>query len=238
MRGCDEDAAEAGPHGQDAGAGSTVMTVIAPSTKEQIVLAAERLFAEHGIEGVSLRQIGAAAGNGNNSAVQYHFGTKERLVLAVFEFRLPRLRERRDLLLVERRPDDLRAWVECEARWMFEQSELEDSNYMSFVSMLTQYGREDVFDRLPDDLVTSTRAYHAHISSLLGQLPEPLRTHRIRRAMASLVHAAADRERTRASGTSQLPFAVALGDVVDGIVGYLEAPASAETLTALDRMPA
>ena len=41
---------------------------------------------------------------------------------AVFEYRLPRLRERRDLLLAERRPDDLRAWVECEARWMFEQS--------------------------------------------------------------------------------------------------------------------
>ena len=52
------------------------MTTIAPSTKEQIVLAAEGLFAERGIEGVSLRQIGTAAGNGNNSAVQYHFGTK------------------------------------------------------------------------------------------------------------------------------------------------------------------
>ena len=68
------------------------MTLIAPSTKEQIVLAAERLFAEHGIDGVSLRQIGVAAGNGNNSAVQYHFGTKDRLVQAVFEYRLPRLR--------------------------------------------------------------------------------------------------------------------------------------------------
>jgi AcrR family transcriptional regulator len=195
------------------------MTVIAPSTKEQIVLAAEGLFAERG----------------NNSAVQYHFGTKERLVQAVFEYRLPRLRERRDLLLAERRPDDLRAWVECEARWMFEQSELDDSNYMSFVSMLTQYGRTDVFDQLPDDLVTSTRAYHAHINSLLSHLDEPLRSHRVRRAMASLVHAAADRERARGRGLPVLPFAVALGDTVDGIVGYLEAPASAETLAALER---
>jgi AcrR family transcriptional regulator len=211
------------------------MAVIAPSTKEQIVLAAERLFAEHGIEGVSLRQIGTEAGNGNNSAVQYHFGTKEKLVHAVFEYRLPRLRERRDLLLSERRPDDLRAWVECEARWMFEQSEVDDSNYMSFVAMLTQYGREDVFDELPDDLVTSTRAYHAHIASLLGHLEEPLRRHRLRCAMASLVHAAADRERARAGGHQVLPFAVALGDLVDGIVGFLAAPASDETRAALDR---
>jgi AcrR family transcriptional regulator len=211
------------------------MAVIAPSTKEQIVLTAERLFAEHGIEGVSLRQIGAEAGNGNNSAVQYHFGTKEKLVHAVFEYRLPRLRERRDLLLAERRPDDLRAWVECEARWMFEQSELDDSNYMSFVAMLTQYGREDVFDELPDDLVTSTRAYHAHIASLLGHLVEPVRRHRIKAAMASLVHAAADRERARAAGHPVLPFPVALADLVDGIVGFLAVPSSGETQAALDR---
>src|SRR4051812_50018016 len=84
------------------------MSVIAPSTKEQIVLAAEALFAERGVEGVSLRQIGAAAGNGNNSAVQYHFGTKDRLVQAGFEYRLPRPRERRDPLLAARRPHDPR----------------------------------------------------------------------------------------------------------------------------------
>jgi hypothetical protein len=53
--------------------------------------------------------------------------------------------------------------------------------------------------------------------------------------MASLVHAAADRERARNLGQPLLPFAVALGDVVDGIVGFLEAPASLETLAALDR---
>jgi AcrR family transcriptional regulator len=53
--------------------------------KEQIVLAAERLFAERGLDGVSLREIGAAVGNANNSAVQYHFGSKDQLVRAIFE---------------------------------------------------------------------------------------------------------------------------------------------------------
>ena len=37
------------------------------------------------------------------------------------------------------------------------------------------------------------------------------------------------------AGQPVLPFAVALGDLVDGIVGFLEAPASGETLAALDR---
>ena len=69
------------------------------STKEQIVLAAERLFAARGYEGVSLREIGAAAGSGNNSAVQYHFGSKGQLVVAIFENRLPYIDDRRAVLI-------------------------------------------------------------------------------------------------------------------------------------------
>src|SRR2546423_7467092 len=41
------------------------------STKEQIILAAEQLFAEHGLDAVSLRQVGTAAGCGNHSAAQH-----------------------------------------------------------------------------------------------------------------------------------------------------------------------
>ena len=100
------------------------MPLVAPSTKEQIVCTAERLFALHGIEGVSLRQIGAVAGSGNNSAVQYHFGSKDQLIQAIFEYRLPGLHERRVLLIAERRPDDLRSLVDCQLRAVMEQSEL------------------------------------------------------------------------------------------------------------------
>ena len=48
-----------------------------------ILDAAEWLFAEHGISSVSNRQIGAAAGQGNTSAVGYHFGAKEELIRAL-----------------------------------------------------------------------------------------------------------------------------------------------------------
>ena len=89
------------------------MPTPAQSTKEQILLAAERLIADHGVDGVSMRQIGAAVGSGNNSAVLYHFGSKEKLVQAIFEHRLPRLRERRAQLVAERQPTDLRGWLEC-----------------------------------------------------------------------------------------------------------------------------
>lgn len=54
-------------------------------TREAIVMAALTLFAKHGIDGVSLRQIVTAAGQSNPSAVHYHFRSKEGLVEAVLE---------------------------------------------------------------------------------------------------------------------------------------------------------
>ena len=86
-------------------------------TRERMILAAERLFGERGIGGVSLREVGVAAGQRNNSAAQYHFGTKEGLVHAVLDFRMDRVDERRVALLAEfdatGRPHDLRALVEA-----------------------------------------------------------------------------------------------------------------------------
>jgi len=211
----------------------TGMPLVAPSTKEQIVCTAERLFALHGIEGVSLRQIGAVAGSGNNSAVQYHFGSKDQLIQAIFEYRLPRLHERRVLLIAERRPDDLRSWVECQLRAVMEQSELPGSYYLSFVAMLQRYGRREVFERLPEEIRESARAFHARLATFLTGIPEPLRSHRIARAMTFIVHAAADRERGRANGQPVLPFAVEVADLLDGMCGFLLAPVSPAALAAL-----
>ena len=54
------------------------------ATRQRILDAAERLFSEHGINGVSLRAITAEAG-ANSAAANYHFGSKKGLLDAVFE---------------------------------------------------------------------------------------------------------------------------------------------------------
>src|SRR5512136_380648 len=53
-----------------------------PHTRERILKAALKLFARKGIEGSSLRDITADAG-ANLQAVDYHFGSKDDLVMAV-----------------------------------------------------------------------------------------------------------------------------------------------------------
>lgn len=84
--------------------------------KTRLILAGEQLFARGGIEGVSLREIAAAAGQGNHHAVQYHFGSREGLVHAIFVHRMHQMEIRRAEMLAAAeasgRLNDARAIVE------------------------------------------------------------------------------------------------------------------------------
>ncbi|GAA2443882.1 TetR family transcriptional regulator [Actinomadura vinacea] len=207
------------------------------STKAQIVAAAERLFAQHGIEGVSLRQIGAEAGNGNKSAVQYHFGTKDRLLQAIFEHRLPGIYGRRRILIAQYRPDDLQTWVKCYVLPILEQGEQEGSHYLAFVNMLRHHGRRDVFERVPEEFLALTREFSERVAALLPHIPEPLRAHRISQAVVFGIDAASHREHANVNGNPVLPFAVHVADLLDGLVGFLQAPVSPVARAVLDDTP-
>lgn len=65
-----------------------------PSTRDALLDAAERLFAEHGVANASLRAITQEA-DANLAAVHYHFGSKVELVRAVFSRRLGPLNQER-----------------------------------------------------------------------------------------------------------------------------------------------
>src|SRR5262245_19618622 len=56
-------------------------------TRTRILDAAEELFMQHGFEGTSMRQLTAKAGV-NLAAVNYHFGSKDALIEAVFRRRV------------------------------------------------------------------------------------------------------------------------------------------------------
>jgi len=60
---------------------------------------AERLLGEKGIEGASMRQIATEAGQGNNSVIQYHFGSKAGLMREIIERRVAGFEPRREELL-------------------------------------------------------------------------------------------------------------------------------------------
>jgi len=55
-------------------------------TKYNLILSALELFAENGIDAVSMRTINNAAGTRNASAVHYHFGSKIGIIEAIIAF--------------------------------------------------------------------------------------------------------------------------------------------------------
>lgn len=67
--------------------------------REEIVRAAQTLFARRGIDLVTSRQILALARQRNQSAVQYHFGSRDGLIRAAFLEPFQRIDERRVELL-------------------------------------------------------------------------------------------------------------------------------------------
>lgn len=56
--------------------------------QRSLLLAAERVFALQGIAGTTIRQINAAAGQKNSSAIHYHFGSRDAILDAIMALRV------------------------------------------------------------------------------------------------------------------------------------------------------
>lgn len=205
-----------------------------PATALQLLLAAERLFAEHGLAGVSLRQISVEAGSSNNSAIRYHFGSKDDLLRAIFAYRIGDLMQRRALLRARAHPDDLRAQLEAHILPLIELAESPDSSYVSFIEQLQRTGQVDVFAH-QSDAMRSQEEFVSVMQRLLPHIPEPARSMRIQQAQDLAVHLAAERERAIRRDDNVNPFALFVSGAVDGLAGFLEAHASVETQRLISR---
>lgn len=127
---------------------TAVLVQDAEETRERILAAAQKLFAERGFECTSVREITAEAGC-NVASVNYHFGGKENLYLEAFRSLLEVLRDRRlevlSELLTRDPPPSLEEYVESFANGMLEPL-VEDSRGRLFLDFVA---REMIAPRLP-----------------------------------------------------------------------------------------
>jgi AcrR family transcriptional regulator len=206
-----------------------------------MLLAAERLFAERGVGAVSLREIGAEAGQRNNSAAQYHFGSKPGLVDAIFEYRMGPINERRLALLADLdatgRGNDLRSLVEALVEPFAEEAlSASPTWYARFIEQAMSEPDVDGFGSLSHPVMRGLREVVERIGRALSELPAVLRDHRLALAGSLLVHAIADQERVlQRDAGPEPPAATSLlvADLVDATVGILTAPVSATTAAEL-----
>jgi AcrR family transcriptional regulator len=96
-------AERAGTSGE-AQSGRAVAAVPSPrsgATRAKLIAVAERLFAEQGVQAVSLNEINKAAEQRHGSACQYHFGNKDGLIQAILDKHVPGIARQRDSLFDE-----------------------------------------------------------------------------------------------------------------------------------------
>lgn len=198
----------------------------APATRERLIVAAERVFAERGVDAASLREIGVAAGQRNTAAAQYHFGTKEALIAAIFDHRMSTINAERMAMLARAQADgragDLRSMLEAYVFPMAASVAARDKYYGRFMAQLFAIPRyRSGFDW---ENAESLRLVWHGISRCLDALPGDVLTARMRMLIHITVHAMADHE----SSDEPLPdpstpprWAV---DLVDAAAGLLTAP--------------
>jgi AcrR family transcriptional regulator len=208
-------------------------------TKARLMAAAEGLFADYGIEAVSARRIALAAGQRNQSAIRYHFGSKDDLVAALHAQRISEINERRtELLDAPGAANDMRALIGAIAMPLAERVERDagGSAYVRFLAHLfSDRQRRDLLIEHGESAALLRRIY-ADLRRLASAIPEPLFSERLRLLVGGIIHALADRERLRAKGGAG-PFvlgqAAFVNNLIDAGIGILTAPASPATLAHL-----
>jgi AcrR family transcriptional regulator len=210
-------------------AGKTVRAERVNATRESILAAAERLFAEHGVLAVSNRQVSEAAGQGNNTAVGYHFGTKADLVRAIVRKHVEPMERLRLRMLAEvAGSTDVRDWVACLVR--------PTAAHLAALGNPTWFARfgaqvmtDPAFrDIMIEEALTAPSLHQIlhELNRCLPDLPAEVRAERGDMARQLMVHMYAERERALAEGapTPRSSWHDAATGLIDALVGLWLAP--------------
>ncbi len=199
------------------------------NTREAILSAAEVLFAERGMYAVSNRQISEAAGQGNNAAACYHFGTRTDLLRAIeSKHRAPIEELRTQMLDGIGDSAELRDWVGALVRPLTEHLAAlgTPSWYARFAAQAMAdptYRHVVTRDALTSPLLVRTID---GINRCLPDLPRRVRAERIVMVRNLLMHTCAEHEAALAEHGPQARSAwpVAGEGLIDAIVGLWRAP--------------
>lgn len=193
-------------------------------TSARIIRAAERLFAERGIDAVSLREITRESGSKNTISLQYHFKDREGVLKAIVAKHLPSVEAQRDVMLdeVEAQADEsLRPLVAALVRPLASKLSSPDGEYFLQI-------HADLLDRprprFPD--LGGTESFDRW-STLVEPLLDPAAV-RFHRRFIAILHCS--RELARRSRLAERDDdRLFISDLIDVVVGILATPVSPAT---------
>lgn len=207
-------------------------------TRARLMTAAEQLFGERGLHSVTLKEINAAAGQRNESALHYHFGSKARLIDAILGQRVAAIdkhrAERIGDLLKSGKDGDLHAILRATFEPLTQL--LDTAEGVRFVRFVAQVLNDPDFD-LPAIALKSgyegiSRA-NALVAAALGDLPPEVAIQRQRMMVEMALTSLAIWTRRGDAMTNDTARAFFVSSLFDAMAGALTAPVSDETLAAL-----
>lgn len=154
------------------------------SAREQIKLAARRLFAVSGIDGVSVREIVDAAQQKNHGSLTYYFGTKEALVRELVADGAKLIDVRRNMFLdkleADGGPRSVRDVVEALVYPSIGlgNTEDEEDTYIRFIAMLTLNHRTLFMDALEKRWNSGYLRALDHLRRLMPDMPSAAKSQR------------------------------------------------------------
>lgn len=214
-------------------------------TRERLKLAARRLFAQRGIDGVTVRDIVAASGQRNAASVFYYFGSKEALVQELIADGAKRIDDRRNEAFdaLERRntPPTLRTVIATVVRTSFNDPDdprepANEQTFLRFLAMLQASHRELILKAIDQRWNRGLQRALAHIRSLLPKIEPTIMTQRLVFMSVYVGHVLAAREAALADPgreASSLRDDLAIENLIDTLVAMLSVAPGKATLEAL-----
>lgn len=195
----------------------------------KIILTAEEMFADGSFNDASLREIAIRAGQANNFAVQYHFGSRDGLVIAIFDHRMSQMEKTRGEMLERAEAQgQLR-----DARTLLDiiylpQLELQDADgNRSYANFLGQYllrNQSSKFGDFGENVPPNLARALSLLRERLIYLPEPAAQRRLIAASLTFLNILVQQRTSDDQNAEIENFADALEDTMEQIVTTLCAP--------------
>ena len=207
-------------------------------TRARLIATAEQLYAERGLDGVSLVEISREAGQRNRAAAQYHFTDKAGLVQAILDKHTPGIEAARhamiDALEAGTGAPPLRAWVDALVRPLAAKLDDEDGG-RAFLRVQAELMRQpDVtLEHRAKQNRGAQRLLRGMTRATTGAVPVPrvLLAARMLLVTGLLFHGMSDYLARDEAGDAP-PRAVFVEALVDAIEALLAAPPSSSALAA------
>jgi len=211
------------------------------ATRTKIIATAERLFAERGIDAVSLNEINTAAEQKNKSGLHYHFGSKAGLIQAIIDKHGPGIAEARHEMLDEMEsagqltiPNIVRCFVLPIAEKLHDPDG--GVSYIRVNAQLVGSSDYNLFNLRKEYTDPKQDRLMSTMMKVVPSLPEPLRMPRMLMVTSLLFHGLAnysrivegDEEAMRMENTM-----VFTQSLVDAVVALLSVEPSPATLEAI-----